>query len=108
MAKFSDIELFPRANYVVDVDWNYLETHIKHAIEDDGLDLNPDYQRPHVWSQQQQIAYVEYVIRGGEVGKNLIFNCPNWQHELVHKDKNKYELVDGKQRLEAARAFLRN
>jgi hypothetical protein len=105
MAKFADIELFPRAHYEVDVDWHYLERHIKTAMED-GLNLDPDFQRAHCWSREQQIAYVEYVIKGGEVGKNLTFNCPNWCMKLVQDSE--YVIVDGKQRLEAARAFLRN
>ena len=75
MAKYSDIELFPRAHYEVDVDWHYLEAHLKNALED-GLNLNPEFQRAHVWTREQQVAYVEYILRGGEVGRNITFNCP--------------------------------
>lgn len=103
MAKFADIELFPRAAYEIDVSWHYLETHITESIRY-GLNLEPDFQRAHVWTRTQQIAYIEYVIRGGEVGKNLTFNCPTWNHALERD--NDYVIVDGKQRLQAARDFM--
>lgn len=107
MAKFSDIPQFPRAYYEVTVGWQYLEEHIKKQSNPEvgaSLDLNPDFQRAHVWTREQQIAYVEYALMGGEVGKNLTFNCVGWMKGW----KGPYEIVDGKQRLEAVRAFLRN
>jgi len=64
------------------------------------LNLNPDYQRAHVWTLEQQIAYVEYALQGGEVGKNIIFNCPDDEYMA-----RPFELIDGKQRLEAARSY---
>lgn len=106
MAKFSDIKLFPHAAYEIDVAWKDLEMVIKTYTERDGLNLDPEFQRAHVWTRAQQVAYVEYVLQGGEVGKNLTFNCPNWQTNL--NDIGPYEIVDGKQRLEAVRAFMRD
>lgn len=105
MARFQDIPLLPRAHYEVDVEWGSLERFIQGAIENDGLNLEPDFQRAHVWTREQQIAYVEYVMQGGEVGKNLTFNAPGWGYDL---ETGVYEIVDGKQRLEAVRAFLRD
>lgn len=106
MAKFADIPRFPHAAYEVDVSWKDLETTIKHYVERDGLNLDPEFQRAHVWKPEQQVAYVEYVLRGGEVGKNLTFNCPGWQTNLTKIGP--YEIVDGKQRLEAVRRFMRD
>jgi hypothetical protein len=106
MAKFADIKLFPHAAYEVDVSWGDLEKTIAHYEVQDGLNLEPDFQRAHVWTRPQQVAYVEYVLQGGEVGKNLTFNCPGWQTSL--NQIGPYEIVDGKQRLEAVRGFLRN
>jgi hypothetical protein len=108
MPKFRDIPQFPRASYEVDVPWRYLESHLT-SLDDrsggmGGLDLSPDYQRVHVWTRPQQIAYVEYQLMGGEVGKNLVFNSPDWGKGY----KRPTELIDGKQRLEAVRTFLRN
>lgn len=105
MALFRDIELLPRAHYEVDVDWHYLEVFITNAIKEDGLNLDPDFQRAHVWTQQQQKDYVEYVMQGGEVGKNLTFNAIGWGYDL---EIGSYEIIDGKQRLEAVRSFLRD
>ena len=105
MPKFSDIPLFPRAYYETDVEWPYLETMLKFLDgEKSLLVLDPEYQRAHVWTREQQIAYVEYCLRGGEIGRVIVWNCATWQHSLTDSP---IELVDGKQRLEAVRAFLR-
>ena len=29
------------------------------------IDLDPDFQRPHVWTDAQQEAFIEHVLRGG-------------------------------------------
>jgi hypothetical protein len=109
MPKFRDIPQFPRAYYEVDVAWRYLEDHLKSWADDHGgkmggLNLDPDFQRTHVWTREQQVAYVEYQLRGGEVGRNVIFNSPDWDRGYERPT----ELVDGKQRLEAVRAFMRD
>lgn len=108
MPRFNDISQFPHAHYEVDVSWRYIEETLKSWADTadgmGGLDLSPDYQRAHVWTREQQIAYVEYQLRGGEVGKNIVFNSPDWGHGY----KRPTELIDGKQRLEAVRAFLRD
>lgn len=100
---FNKIPQFPHCNYRIDVAWNYLETQI--AMEEaQGLDLNPDFQRGHVWTKEQQSAYVEYVLRGGQSGKELYFNCANFGHGK----EDLYVIVDGKQRLQAVRQFMRD
>jgi hypothetical protein len=104
--KFSDIPQFPRAHYNCTVDWTAVEDTLTHWQKERygaRLDLNPDYQRAHVWTRDQQVAYIEYALQGGEVGRNIIFNCPGWQSDY----RGPFELVDGKQRLEAVRAFMR-
>jgi hypothetical protein len=105
MVRFRDISQFPQCYYRCDVSWTYLEHHIERQREHGSaaLDLEPDFQRAHVWIPSQQIAYVEYVLRGGTSGKELYFNCPGWMNDF----RGPYVIVDGKQRLEAVRAFLR-
>jgi hypothetical protein len=71
------------------------------------LDLSPDFQRAHVWTREQQIAYVEYCLMGGEVGKVITLNSPDWLQERG-ETQPVMELVDGKQRIEAVLAFLRD
>lgn len=104
MPKFSNIAKLPRAAYEVHVSWTYLEERIKKDTEELNLNLNPQFQRAHIWTKKQQTAYIEYQLMGGEVGKNLTFNHPGW----MKKWEGEYEIIDGKQRLEAVRAFLRN
>jgi hypothetical protein len=107
---FNDIPQLPRAHYEIDIGWDYLEEHLK-SWEDrgakrefGGVDYSPDYQRAHVWTREQQIAYVEYILQGGEVGRNITWNCSTWNTTYT----TPMELVDGKQRLEAVRSFLRD
>lgn len=108
--KFGDIPQFPKAHYEIDVGWGYMEEQLKSLSEvcEDygGLDLDPDFQRTHVWTKRQKIAYVEYQLRGGEVGKHIIFNSPYWMQ--MRGKRSVTVLVDGKQRLEAVRGFVRN
>lgn len=100
--KFSDINQLPRFYYQINVPWGYIEQTLS-GYAKTGLDLSPDFQRAHVWSEDQQVAYVEYVLRGGEVGRSIVFNNdgPNGNWGFI-------TLVDGKQRIEAVRKFMRN
>ena len=108
MPKFNDIPKFPRAHYEVDIEWRSLERTLQDSALTEGLDLDPDFQRAHVWTREQQTAYIEYQLRGGEVGKNLTFNHPGWDNHEKKYQKGPYVIVDGKQRMEAVRAFIRD
>lgn len=102
--KYSDIPQFIKSgHYQVNVPLNYFEKWLNESIED-GLVLNPDFQRGHVWSEEQQIAYIEYLFRGGKSGRILYFNCPNF-HSGGRDD---YVCVDGLQRITAIMRFLHN
>ena len=72
----------------------------------DGLavDIDPDFQRGHVWTEAQQVAWLEFVIRGGITSRVLYFNHPGWMGDW----KGTLVLVDGKQRLEAIRRLVGN
>lgn len=101
--KFSDIPKFIHGgDYHVHVSWKSIERWLSEEYVD--ADLNPDFQRGHVWSRDKQIRYVEYILRGGKSSKDIYFNNAGW---LLAKEDDTV-LVDGKQRLEAVRAFLRN
>lgn len=112
--KFRDIPQLPKAYYNVTTSWQYLEETLIRYAETwvdkktgeirGGLNLDPDYQRVHVWTEAQQKAYVEYMLRGGEVGRTITWNAVGWMSTY----EKPLELVDGKQRLEAVRKFLRN
>jgi|SRR5579859_2125544 len=104
--QFKDIPQFPRAHYEIDCEWRYLEQLLKGYIDDYGLNLDPDFQRAHVWTKDQQRAYIEHCLMGGEVGRNLTFNATHWNKS--DPSEGTFEIIDGKQRLEAVRAFLRD
>lgn len=113
--KFSEIpQLIESGNYEVNVGLKYLETIIGEYIDDYGLELNPDFQRGHVWTERQQIAYVEFFLKGGKTSNIIYFSCPYFGGIGSYEDylNGKYDYpmvcVDGLQRLTALRKFLNN
>jgi hypothetical protein len=102
---FQDIPPFIRwSSYLVDMWWTEVDRWIESHAADFGVELDPDFQRGHVWTRDKQIAYVEHCLRGGRSSNVIHWNCHDW-HECT--GKHPLVLVDGKQRLEAVRAFLR-
>ena len=78
--KFEDIPQMTRdGNYRIHVSWKYLEEQIQRDYDDLKIDLNPDFQRAHVWSEEQQRRFVEFKLRGGTGSDELRFNCAGWQ-----------------------------
>lgn len=108
MPKFADIKSFSIANYRVNVSWGYLDKWLGEQVQDGaiGVDLDPDFQRGHVWTEDKQIAYVEYRLREGMSARDLYWNHKSWGRE--YDREHKLVLVDGKQRLEAVRLFMNN
>jgi len=103
---FKDINpLIGFGNYQIDVSLDGLERTIAHYRDDYGLDLDPDFQRGHVWTQEQQSAFVEYILRGGKTAPFLL-NDPEWYRpsDIVHDTG--FTLVDGKQRITALLKYL--
>jgi len=90
-------------NYAVDVDFEGLEDYIKRYTKTYQLLMCPDFQRGHVWTEEQQIKYIEFVLSGGYSGKDIFFNCPGWMGK-----HGQMVLIDGLQRLTAALRFIRN
>lgn len=105
--RWRDIPQFPSARYAVDVPWTHLEQNLETLRGGGELRLDPDYQRAHVWTEEQQRQYVEFQLMGGELSRTIIFNTPHWHSYEMSPEKTYIELLDGKQRLEAVRAFLR-
>jgi hypothetical protein len=99
----NEIPLWPRGHWAIDVGWaTDMPRVLKGWAESPGLDLNPDFQRGLVWSMAQKTAYIEYVLQGGEYGKEITFNSINWDG----RDARPIQILDGKQRLDAAMAFM--
>lgn len=77
-----------------DID-RWLERSCSHYKQTLAEILNPDFQRGHVWEEEDQISYLEYVLKDGQDGKNIYFN--ETEEGLV--------CVDGLQRLTAVNKF---
>jgi hypothetical protein len=111
MPRFQDIPQFTRhAGYAVDVSWGFLLKYYEEHVDSYKLDTNPDFQRGYVWTPIQKVRYVEFILRGGQTGRDIYLNSPFWNsHSTPPKNLyNEYVLVDGKQRLDAVLGFLRN
>lgn len=106
--KFALVPKFTRtSSYHVDVSWMYLEDHLASWEKSYGLNLEPDFQRAHVWDKKKQTAFVEFVLRGGKSSQELYFNCPAYGRN-ESKAPETVVLVDGLQRLTAVRKFMNN
>jgi hypothetical protein len=112
--KYSDIPMMTRCgSYEPSHDLRFLESTIKTYTTGEpvhgNLDLNPDFQRGHVWTTQQRIAFMEFFLRGGMTGRVIYLNCPNWG-TFEHIPKGGYRdfvIVDGLQRLTTLLMFVR-
>ncbi len=62
------------------------------------IDTNPDYQRPAVWTTPQKQLLMDTILRG--------FDIPKLYLRQVGTNPDKYEVVDGQQRLRAIWGFM--
>ena len=107
--KFKDIPQFTRCgSYQVNVNWKYMKDWVESNQTELGLQMNPLFQRGHVWSKEQQIAYVEFILRGGKSSRDVYFNCPGWHWQVKEGEYNDFVCVDGLQRITAVLAFMDN
>ena len=107
MASFKNIEQFTYGQYEVDIHVRHLEKMLKSYEEDYNLELNPDFQRGNVWTEEQQIKYVEFFLRGGRSARVIYFNIGEWSFDK-NTDIPQMVCVDGLQRLTAILRFLHN
>lgn len=102
--KFTDLpQLTKQGSYVTSCDFPFFIEHIDKEVSE-GLVLNPDFQRGHVWTEEQQVAFIEYFLMGGDIGI-IHFNAPHWPDVSVNDD---YVCVDGLQRITAFQKFYNN
>lgn len=95
------IKPIPRSSTRYDIGIYDLEEHIE--TEKSGLgkfELNPDFQRGVVWSQDQQIAYIESLLKG-KISESLRTITINrlYEDERVEDDFFGVCVIDGLQRL---------
>ena len=106
--KCQDIKTFTSCgSYCVNMTMQQLVDSIARDERDMGLILESEFQRGHVWTKAQQIAYIEYFLKGGISGRNLYFNHPDWYHKS-EGNYHDYVCVDGLQRITAVRRFMNN
>lgn len=104
--KFLEIPKLYSASTMYKVD-NPIETlpeWIREHQESMGLELNPDFQRGHIWNKEQQIKFIEFILAGGQTGLNLYFNHPGWMNDF----KGEFVCVDGLQRITTIQKFIDN
>jgi hypothetical protein len=74
---FASIPQFTETSrYQVNVAWTSVPHTLADYSEPYGLDLDPDFQRGHVWTEEQQIRYVEF---------SFSFDCVNAVAFLARK-----------------------
>lgn len=101
MLTFDTVPQIKNANYFVTIPWSELEGQLQFYGRA-GINLDPNYQRGYVWTEYQQQRYVEWILRGGLTGRDILWNNPSFQRNYDQP----LEIVDGKQRLQAAQLFL--
>lgn len=100
-ARDCDDLLIPDGNYRVNHFLDDLVRTINRYKEEYNLDLDPDFQRAHVWDMDKRIRYVEFLLKGGK-SNPIYFNCSGWMNHF----QGDMVIVDGKQRLTALLMFL--
>lgn len=104
------INALPDLNYGADVAFTDIDWQIERYRKNYGsFEENPDFQRGHVWTEKQQIKFIEAIVRGNSnVPRNIILNCPEFHRDKVADDSDLsgFVVVDGLQRLTAMRKFI--
>lgn len=60
-----------------------------HMVYYSGVDFNPEYQRELVWTDEDKSCLIDSIFKNIEIGK----------FAFSENENNKYEIIDGKQRL---------
>ena len=104
--RFKDIKKFTvSGSWECNFDLGRISPAVKEFEKDYGLELIPDFQRGHVWSEKQQVAFIEFFLQGGRI--NAVFlNNPHWNRQ--DSEYSDMVCVDGLQRLTALMRFENN
>lgn len=104
---WSDIPQFTRSgSWECDYTLPSLVKFIEENENEFGLEMNPDFQRGHVWKEEQQISYVEFLLKGGTTARVIYLNNNHWQTNSDNKEF--FVCVDGLQRYTAIKRFVNN
>ena len=70
-----------------------------------GINLNPDYQRELVWNEEDNICLIDSIFNNVDIGKFAFIHTSDEEWQKTHYS---YEVLDGKQRLNAIILFYEN
>lgn len=115
-ALYDLVRPMPTAAYTVDWMISMLETTLERMAEEQRqaggtFELEPDFQRGHVWTEQQRVAFIESLLRKTAPNR-ILFNCPGWSRSTASAGaggdiaEHTFQCVDGLQRLTAVRKFM--
>jgi hypothetical protein len=66
-----------------------------------GVDTSPDYQRGNVWTDEDKVLLIDSIFKNVDIGKFVFIH-------LGYGERKGYEILDGKQRLNALVEFFEN
>lgn len=98
------------AKWSADYSWDRLEPGLKSMAEDyGGLVMNPDFQRGHVWTPDQQQHFIENCLRGVVTTAGLLiqFNCESFSSYQNDVSNSAMECLDGLQRYTAITEYVK-
>jgi len=103
--RYSDIPKYTSCgNYSVHHTLDYFVDWIQKQKEELSLELNPDFQRGHVWTELQQVKYIEHILAGGKTSIEFYFNQAGWMNDF----EGEFVCVDGLQRITSIQKFINN
>lgn len=110
--ELSEIKVIPESNYWVNYRFSSIDNFIKDTISHIGLELDPDFQRGHVWDVEQQTAYMESIIREIVQDSDIVirFNARDYMAIMESTDTDlpkTMQCIDGLQRLTAIRKYMK-
>lgn len=105
--KWSEIPQFTRSgSWECDYSLPSFVKFIEENEHEYGLEMNPDFQRGHVWTDEQQISYLEFLLKGGTTARVIYLNNNTWQNNSEAEEY--FVCVDGLQRYTAIKRFVKN
>jgi len=100
--KLPKFTTFP--SYEVTIELKRFKNNLDYYINELNLQIEPDFQRGHIWTELQQIRFIEFWIKGGAV-LPLMANHTRWKGDMF---SGEFVLVDGLQRYNAITKFINN
>jgi hypothetical protein len=76
-----------------------IQSLIRQYLNKYGLDLDPDYQRGHVWDIDQKVNLIDSIFKNIDIGKFAVIKRPWGPDGNRPLTRKLYEVLDGKQRI---------